>query len=225
MSFERLPYDPCSYEEKLRRSVGPGMYKLGTPASDCTACDQDVPADPYLRWQNWGPGFCAPGSAVDVSSDLRGLPRKNTKCAADQYAPGKGVENKCAATGKRDPRKCLAPTEDTRLSNPPCTLRGTGWNRFEPLCWDPQEKALIPFEWNTSYRIVAKDNHKAIVDKPMDQSGVLPPMENDRFDPSKRFENWRPPAGCVAPTPADMLSPAYAQSCANVEKMTRMPSQ
>ena len=28
---------------------------------------------------------------------------------------------------------CFKGSEDTRLSNPPCNLRGTGWNRWEWL--------------------------------------------------------------------------------------------
>lgn len=225
MSFERLPYDPCSYEEKLRQSVGPGMYMIGRPANDCTPCDQDIPADPYLRYQAWGPGSCAPGSAIDVSSDLLGLPRKTTKCAADGYAPGKGVPNKCFAPGTRDPRKCMAPTEDTRLSNPPCSLRGTGWNRWEWLCYDPQDKAIVPFEWNVSYRIVAKDNHKALIEKPLDQEAAFPKNMGMEKDPSAAFANWRPPHGCAGPTPAMLSAPAYMQTCDNVDKMTRSSGQ
>ena len=41
-------------------------------------------------------------------------------------------------------------TEDTRLSNPPNTLRGTGWNRWEWLCQDPQERVLVPFDYEIS---------------------------------------------------------------------------
>jgi len=220
MSFERLPYDPCSYEEKLRQSTGPGMYAIGQPAADCAPQDQDIPADPFLRYQAWGPGSCAPGSAVDVSSDLLGLPRKNTKCAADEWTPGKGVKNACAPKGARDPRAYMAPTESTRLSNPPCSLRGTGWNRWEWLCYDPQDKAIVPFEWNVNYRIVAKDNHKPCVETPMDQTATLPSNVSG-VDPSQAFANWT----ITSATPAQLSAPAYMQACEDVTKATRGPSQ
>jgi hypothetical protein len=167
-------YDSCSYEESLRRAVGPGMYQLGTPANDCASCAQDVPTDPYLRYQKWGPGSCAPGQAVDDGSELRGLSYKISKCSADSYLPGK-YSSKAACQPSGIKAQCAAPTEDTRLSNPPCTLRGTGWNRWEWLCYNPQDRAMIPFEWNVSYRTVVKDNHVPILPTPMDQSALMPP--------------------------------------------------
>lgn len=196
MANSSLRDDSCSYQEKLRRSVGPGMYMLGTPANDCSPCGQDVPADPYLRWQNWGPGFCASGSAVDDGSELLGLNYKNSKCNKDAYAPGKySTKGVCHAPDvHKNPRMCMAPTEDTRLSNPPCTLKCTGWNRWEWLCYDPQERAIIPFEWNVSNRIVVKDNHVPVLPEPMDQSALLPPPTN--ANPSSQIAAWKPPQNC-----------------------------
>ena len=71
-------------------------------------------------------------------------------------------------------KKCFVPTEDTRLSDPACNLRGTGFNRWEWLCLNPQEKALVPFDYNISNRIVVKDNHRACIPKPIDQRLPLP---------------------------------------------------
>ena len=175
MSFVGLDYDNPTYVQKLHTSIGPGQYMLGTPASDGTACAQDVPYDPYIRWQNWGPGFCPPGSSVDVGSDLLGLKYKNTKCASELYqgpSPG-NVHQGCVAAGKAG-LECGAPTEPTRLSNPPCNMRESGNNRWEWLCWNPQDHALEQFEWNTSIRIVAKDNHKPCIPSLIPQDNVWP---------------------------------------------------
>lgn len=205
MASASLNTDSCSYQEQLRRSIGPGMYMLGTPANDCggNSCKRDVSADPYLRYQAWGPGTCAPGAAVDDGSELRGLNYKSSKCSADSYLPGKYKSaNACAVPGNTDPRACVAPTENTRLSNPPCTLRGTGWNRWEWLCWDPQERATIPFEWNVSYRIVAKDNHTPCIERPMDQSDLLPPPTSDDV-PHTVY------AGCGAQAPGNPFDAAF----------------
>jgi hypothetical protein len=179
MTSTSLGTDVCTYQEKLRRSVGPGMYQLGTPGADCTVgCSKDIPSDPYLRYQAWGPGACVPGSAVNDGSELLGLNYKASKCSADAYLPGKyNTQGTCFAGARgteSNPRACTAPVESTRLSNPPCTLRATGWNRWEWLCWDPQERAEVPFEWNVSYRIVSKDNHVPCLEKPMDQTGFMP---------------------------------------------------
>ena len=125
----RLNYDSCSYKEKLRRTVGPGLYQLESPYNDCADCSQDIPADPSLRYQNYGQNTCSMKKAVDDSSELLGLNYKNTKCNADEYIPGKYEKSGCFIRGNTDPRACTAPREDTRLSNPPCTLKETGINR------------------------------------------------------------------------------------------------
>jgi hypothetical protein len=217
MAQASLRQDSCSYMEQLRRSTGPGMYMLGTPANDCAPCGRDIPADPYLRWSSWGPGFCQPGENVDVGSELRGLPYRNSKCSADQYLPSKyqaerrGIATPCQAVGTQEARACMAPTEDTRLSNPPCTLRGTGWNRWEWLCEDPQERAIIPFEWNTSYRIVAKDNHQPCIPKLIDESAFQPGLAAARPGPPT-IESWKAPEGCGAAAPGTGYMPSW-QKC------------
>lgn len=175
MSFSGLDYDSATYLQNIQTSIGPGQYMLGTPASDVTACGQDVPIDPYVRWQNYGPTFCPPGSTVDVGSDLLGLPYKNTKCASEMY---QGPTPANVHQGRFAPGKagldCGNPTEPTRLSNPPCNMRESGNNRWEWLCWDPQAHALEQFEWNTSYRIIAKDNHKPCLPNIIPQDNVWP---------------------------------------------------
>jgi len=219
MSKSHLNQDPCSYEEKLRRSTGPGMYMLSTPANDCQECGQDVPMDPSIRWQHWGPGFCEVGSTVDVNSELKGLNYKNTKCAKEQYLPGKytpPVEGVCAAKGTQDPRKCMAPTESTRLSNPPCTLRCTGWNRWEWLCYNPQDKALVPFNYLVDNRIMVKDNHKPCIPNPVDETPLLPVSNNT--DMEQTFRQWKPPSSCGASAPGNPNQVSW-RSCESVRQM------
>lgn len=71
-------------------------------------------------------------------------------------------------------KDCGMSVDDTRLSNPPCNLRGTGINRWEWLCLNPQDRVEVPFDTNISNRIVVKDNHRPCVPTPLDQQGVLP---------------------------------------------------
>jgi hypothetical protein len=171
----RLNYDSCSYKEKLKRTVGPGLYYLDTPYNDCMDCSQDIPADPSLRYQSYGHNTCSMRNAVEDSNELLGLNYKNTKCNAEEYIPGKYQASGCSIRGSTEPRACLAPQEDTRLSNPPCTLKETGINRWEWLCFDPQERAIeghdrVP----VNYRMVAKDNHIPCIEEPLDQSSFQP---------------------------------------------------
>lgn len=191
------------------------MYMLGTPANDVgPECARDIPGDPFLRFQAWGPNTCAPANAVDDGSELRGLNYKSSKCSADQYVPGKYKAAACAVAGTGNPRACMAPTESTRISNGPCTLRGTGWNRWEWLCYDPQDKAIIPFEWNVSYRTVVKDNHAPILEEPMDQSMFVPSAGKDpafNKPPSDPAQEWLKniPAGCGASAPGNPFQASW----------------
>ena len=222
MASSSLRTDSCSYEEKLRQTTGPGMYMLGRPANDCGSdCTRDIPSDPYLRYQKFGPTACPPGSAIDDGSELEGLNYKSTKCSNDQYMPGKyAISGQCAPRGNSSVRACLPPTEDTHLSNPPCTLRATGWNRWEWLCWNPQDKAIVPFEWNTSYRIVAKDNHKPCFETPLDQSTFYPNAKDPELQSDENMPHWSPPSDCSLQQ--NKLSAPYFvpyDTCTNVQKL------
>lgn len=230
MSSSSIQNDSCSYQEKLRRATGPGMYMLSTPANDCgDECNRDTPIDPYIRYQQWGPGSCAPGKAVDDGSELLGLRYKNSKCNDDAYAPGKyNAQGACTPNGNGKPRSCMTPTEDTRLSNPACTLKGTGWNRWEWLCYDPQDKAIIPFEWNTSYRIVVKDNHVPCLEEPIDQSIFYPSNKIQVNNSVKTYSSV--PGSAPAPsiysswerTQADAIGDnfnAYPTQCKNIAQL------
>lgn len=180
MSFNRLNYDDGTYQHVLRESIGPGDYQLGTPRLDCGGCF--FPA-PDVRMNTYGAGICTK-ELIDVDSELLGLRRKQSKCPADKYLPSE--KEFCKTTMPKDCHELGR--EDTRLSNPPCTLRGTGWNRWEWLCINPQSKALVPFDFNINNRLVVRDNHRPCVPKPLDQQAALPPMENNlvRYDWSSR---------------------------------------
>lgn len=212
MSRVSLKDDACSYEEKLSRSIGPGMYMLSTPANDCDECGKDIPADPSIRWQAYGSTFCTPGKVVDTGSELLGLNYKKTKCAANEYNPNTFVNKNpvCHASGTQNSRKCTAPQESSRLSNPPCTLRATGWNRWEWLCENPQERATIPFEHGTSIRTLVKDNFVPCLPAPKDHTNEL---KASPANPLETLCNWSPPAGCGADGPGDGTTESLYRSC------------
>jgi hypothetical protein len=57
------------------------------------------------------------------------------------------------------------PMAFNRLSNPPCTLRATGWNRFDPLFHNPQETFETPFDHYIPSRLLDKERlntHKGV---------------------------------------------------------------
>lgn len=172
MNFTRLNYDSCTYKSNLKSSVGPGDYLLATPTIECHNC---FPSDPATIPRGMGASICVDKPLVDVDSELMGITRKATNCPDNKYLPS--ANPFCTKTNLVDCRSL--PNEDTRVSNPPCTLRSTGWNRWEWLCQDPQDKALIPFDFNINYRMIAKDNHRPCVQDPISQVPTLPPRNKD----------------------------------------------
>lgn len=168
----RLNYDTCTYRHNLKRSVGPGDYVFDTPGSHCVNC---LPDDPRMRSTRSGVTLHGNPGVVDVSSELQGLTRPATNCPDGLYTPSAHgccdvlyVPPACS-----DDRRMIA--EDTRISNPPCTLRGTGWNRWEWLCQNPQARIEVPFDVQVNNRLVAKDNHRPSLPTPIDPALALPP--------------------------------------------------
>lgn len=171
-SLTRLRSDACTYSFDLKQSTGPGQYLIGTPRIECQAC---YSTDPTVRMSSiprisTGISESANRSLVDVESDLFLIDRKASLCPIQKFLPTKDEGGPLVSF----PDCKSLPREDTRLSNPTCTLRCSGWNRWEWLCQNPQDNALIPFDFNISNRLVVKDNHRPCLPKPMNQDAALP---------------------------------------------------
>ena len=173
MSFNRLDYDTCAYKQELSESIGVSEYMLGTPHIACEDC---FAKDPQLIMQRAGASVSKNIPMVDIDSELMNITRKLSNCSSDEFIPkftSNGEIDNSLET--HDFRDCGIPTkENTRLSNPSCNLRGTGWNRWEWLCNDPQERVNIPFDNNIANRLVVKDNHRPVIPKLIDQTPFLP---------------------------------------------------
>ena len=198
MSFNRLHYDNCSYEQTLLESEGPGSYKLLTPHNVDQLCMAD---DPYIRAQYMGAKHVPGTPLIDVDSELMNITRPASQCPTEKYIPHQSGTGMCSAPNSHSMgpstdtipplnhegfkngnhmnfSNCFKPTESTRLSNPPCTLRGTGWNRWEWLCQNPQDRVEVPFDHMIDSVLMAKDNHRPLLPKPMDQTAALPTALN-----------------------------------------------
>ena len=186
----RLKYDLGSYQESLARSIYPGIYQLNSPYNDCTDCGVIVPDDPFIRYQGYGQNTCTMKKAVDDSTELLGLNYKNSKCNRNSYTPNSYTSNGCKTKINTNTRNCAIPTESCRLSNPPCTLKETGINRWEWLCFDPQERAIEAFDRvPVNYRMVAKDNHVPVIELPEDQSVFLPKDNSSKL--ITNLDEWK----------------------------------
>ena len=168
MSCNRLMFDNDAYRHQLKESIGPGEWAIGRPPI-CDPCFMpDVRADHFA-------GASCVKDLIDVDSELLNITRKASDCPSHKYVPGSYKD--CKPKVYRECRE-LVP-EDTRLSNGPCTLRGTGWNRWEWLpCLNPQDTALVPFDYNINNRIILKDTFRPCIPNPVCQKAVLPPKEN-----------------------------------------------
>ena len=177
MSFNRLNYDTCAYKHNLAEAVGPGEYQLKTPPISCEPC---FPADPSYRLQRHGASLSKVQTMIDVDSELMGITRLSSNCPSKKFLPKENQNGEiCQGEELQDFKECDMPTaEETRNSNPACNLRGTGWNRWEWLCLDPQERVLIPFDYNINNRIIVKDNHRPCVPNPIDMNLSLPKPNN-----------------------------------------------
>lgn len=194
MGDTRLNTDECSYSEQLKRSIDPGLYYLNTPYDDCGKCDPVLPDDPFLRFQNYGPNSCMMKKAIDDNSELLGLNYKNSKCNSDAFYPGKYISSGCVikTNENKDCFNKTRPTESTKLSNPPCSLRGTGINRWEWLWYNPQDYVLEKFNRvPTNVKALHKDNHIPFIEKPINDDELHPNKSSSFFNYTNDLEKWQ----------------------------------
>lgn len=172
MNFNRLSYDTCTYQHDLKQSIGVSEYILGMPRVNCDAC---FPADPLSGTLGYAAGVQPFHSVVDTDSELMGITRRATNCPTSKYIPDFKNQD-FSLPGVPIPDCRALPNEVTRMSNPPATLREHGWNRWEVLHENPQDRAEVPFRFNVNNRILFKDNHRPCIPEPINQAPSLPPF-------------------------------------------------
>jgi hypothetical protein len=183
-AMNRLSYDDATYRQTVKQSMTQGQYVLSPYAS--THCDRCMTLDPGGDAGAGSAPSCKTTSEVDVESDLRNIIRPATRAPSGKYRGGGGPATVCGGVPISQASQALSarsacrmiPSIDTRLTTPPCTLRGTGWSRFEWLCQDPQESALMPFDSLVNTGIVMKDNHRPHLATPLDPTLALPPASS-----------------------------------------------
>lgn len=166
-SFERLSYDPGTYCTDLKQSTAPLKYALDPVfANVCQPCR---PADVgYISRQ--GVSLSKTQSLIDVESQLMLLNHSASRDPARKFNPccdpgsilANGGED---GTGLLHFDDCSIRTDYSLITNPKCTLRGTGVNRFSPICLQPQDENrwLSPSQVGISIRQVITDNYVPVV--------------------------------------------------------------
>jgi hypothetical protein len=205
MAFTRNRYDINNYKRDLYSTIGQGNYTLNNPNESCNKClSGDMP--------NSTNGVSSCDSCVDVDSELMGLNVKNSKCPSRLYLPS----NKQYCDFK-DEKDCPVFTgEATRLSNPPCTLRGTGWNRWEWLCQDPQDKAIEPHRnvLRQDTRLMTKDSYRPCIPNLLEQGSICPKSEYN--DPEVVMYNDKSMTYGTLPTQDESFSSQNWVNCVNI---------
>jgi len=196
-SWQRLSYDPVTYDIDIKQSTQPLRYRMDPLYAN--PCGQICrPADVgYIG--RVGNSIEKGYSLVDTDSEMKLLNYRASKAPQHHFHP-KLNQSSCK-TGYPGPEaggiqfelleqdKCTNPsdkwhfpecrklrTEYTRVTYPKCDLKGTGVNRFQPICLDPQHPSRWehPSELGVNYRMVVKDNHRPCIPRPLDQASVLP---------------------------------------------------
>jgi len=148
-AMTRYRHDLAKMVENNEISTGPGRYVLGAPNRYGNAT---FVAKPTVLNQRWGAAHDMSSTKTDVESDLLNLGRPSARVACGQYTPEEGAARRLTAMPESD-----FPHTYERLVDPPCTLRGSGWNRWEWLCQNPQENVMVPFEHQVVSRRAARD--------------------------------------------------------------------
>ena len=168
MSLTRLYNDEKVYTRFVKESEGPGNYRLERDKSsdnagyDKTQCYVDKK---NIRLQKSGVGINKSKSIVDIDSDLRNLTRKLSNDPDKKFKPiYDSNDERVNNTRPGDtnsfklPENCDFKTNSyTRLDNPSSNLRGTGINRWDWLCRNPQSNVFIPFKHSLNTRLIMKD--------------------------------------------------------------------
>lgn len=155
-SFTRQRYDSVHTIDDMRVTTGPGRFALADPSlTHMSAC---LAPEPTIRAQKWAATpLNNKYTRTDVESDLLNIDRPGSRVIGHQYDPAKNKMNNAGTTA---PKECDFPQTHSRLVDPPCTGRGTGWNRFEYLCQNPQEHVMMPFDWLLMSRLQSKDDSR-----------------------------------------------------------------
>jgi hypothetical protein len=153
MTSTRSKYDNFHQQDDMRITSYSVRYQLEKPEHNCPS---SFPAEPSIRLQYSGASWLQGQWKTDVESDLKNINRLGTRVKNNfiQYNPDRNSVNEAPMENAAD--LTLGVTYQ-RLYNPPCTLRATGWNRWDSLHHNPQDNFETPFDFFIPSRTQSKD--------------------------------------------------------------------
>jgi hypothetical protein len=156
-------------------------YYVNPPEANCPSV---FPVEPTTRIQkNNGDSWPQAQWRTDVETDLKGINRfgQRVRCDEKLYNPETNRFNNTPLEHAQDES---FPLKFNRLDNAPCTLRATGWNRWQPLFHDPQKTFEQPFDFFIPSRDVDKAKCYSTPRNPPPSRVPVPPY-NGLADQSK----------------------------------------
>ena len=155
-NMTRSKWDEFHTRDDLRITSYALKYYANPPGINCF---ESYVVDPTTRLQKSGNSFVDNTWKTDVESDLFNINRLSTRVKNNniQYNP---EDNKFTNAPYVSPKDETFPLLFNRLYNPPCTLRATGWNRWEALPHQPQLAFETPFDFFIPSRDIDKEKAK-----------------------------------------------------------------
>jgi hypothetical protein len=155
-SMTRPKFDDFHQADDMRITSYSLRYMINPPEARCPT---SFPVDVTTRIQASGDGWVKGQWRTDVESDLKGVNRLGVrvKCDDKLYNPTTNIMNNKPYANAPDES---FPQIFNRLTNPPCTLRATGWNRWEALPHQPQLTFEQPFDFFIPARDLDKERCK-----------------------------------------------------------------
>jgi hypothetical protein len=159
-NWTRTSYDKSQYNNQLMSSEKASNFVLDKSSVENKKC---IGTGTGLYKTN-----STPSTYINVESALKGLEKQNPKEVFTF------IDN---CTTNFD--------ESTRLTNGPCTLRGTGINRFSPIATDPQKHLSNPYEIGLNVREKYRSTYKPCIPKVINYSNTLPQgnYDNNNHNP------------------------------------------
>jgi len=154
-SLTRGKFDDFHQIDDMRITSYALRYYINPPDANCPT---SFPVDATVRLQHSGNSWTSGQWKTDVESDLKGINRFGNRIKCNTlYNPDTNKMNQTPYESAPDES---FPTVFNRLSNPPCTLRATGWNRWEPLAHQPQLNYETPFDFFIPSRDIDKEKKR-----------------------------------------------------------------
>ena len=144
MASTRFSNDECRITKKLQESTGLGKYMLNVPGPNTRYLD-----DPHIRMQKYGGNLH--NNFFMIERELQ-KPSDNLKDCLN-FKKSNVVSSKKFSTTIDDEI-----TSQSRATHPVWNYRNIEYNNSNYLFENPQDNAIIPFEVNSSSRILDKDN-------------------------------------------------------------------